>query len=129
MGKLPRLDAEARWGAFAAAESFVLPSHQENFGIAVAEALSCGTPALISDKVNIWREVEAGGAGIVAPDTLEGACALLQTWKEMPVEQQREMRRRARECFLRQFEVSNASRTLVRTLSNIIAGKEPHAGA
>ena len=38
-----------------AARHSALPSHQENFGIAVAEALACGKPVLISDKVNIWK--------------------------------------------------------------------------
>ena len=66
------LTGEAKWGAFRAAEVFVLPSHQENFGIVVAEAMALGKPLLITDKVNIWREVEADGAGIVVKDDLEG---------------------------------------------------------
>ncbi|MDO3675758.1 glycosyltransferase [Paenibacillus ehimensis] len=49
------------------ADLFVLPSYSENFGISVIEALICGTPVLISDKVNIWREVAAHQAGRVAP--------------------------------------------------------------
>ena len=44
------LRGDMKWGAFYAAEAFILPSHQENFGIAVAEALGCGRPVLISDK-------------------------------------------------------------------------------
>ena len=54
-----------KWGALRAAEVFVLPSHQENFGIVVAEALAAGVPTLLSSKVNIWREVQADGAGMV----------------------------------------------------------------
>ena len=38
-------------GALRAAEALVLPSHQENFGMVVAEALACGTPALLSKRV------------------------------------------------------------------------------
>jgi glycosyltransferase involved in cell wall biosynthesis len=38
------LSGDLKWGAFHAAEAFVLPSHQENFGIAVAEAMACGVP-------------------------------------------------------------------------------------
>ena len=68
-----------KWGALRAAEVFLLPSHQENFGIAVAEALAAGVPVLISNKVNIWREIEADKAGIVAEDTLGGACGMLQS--------------------------------------------------
>jgi glycosyltransferase involved in cell wall biosynthesis len=59
------LAGDMKWGAFQGAEAFVLPSHQENFGIAVAEALACGLPVLVSDKVNIWREIAGDGAGLI----------------------------------------------------------------
>jgi glycosyltransferase involved in cell wall biosynthesis len=122
------VSGDLKWGAVRAAEVFVLPSHQENFGIVVAEALACGTPALISNKVNIWREVKNHGAGIVGSDDLDGTCAVLKTWLEMSTEEQSEMRQRARLCFLEEFEIHKASRTLIQTLSSIIAGKEAHAG-
>jgi len=67
------LRGELKWGRLSCERgSILLPSHQENFGIAVVEALACGVPVLISDKVNIWREVEADGAGIVGSDSVEG---------------------------------------------------------
>ena len=71
------LHGELKAGALRAAEAFVLPSHQENFGIAVAEALSCQLPVLISNKVNIWREIAADQDSIVADDTLPGTESLL----------------------------------------------------
>ena len=55
------LTGNLKWGAFAAADAFMLPSHQENFGIAVVEALACGIPVLISNKINIWREIVDDG--------------------------------------------------------------------
>ena len=46
---------------------FVLPSYTENFGLSVIEAMACGLPVIISNKVNIWREVQSAGAGLIAP--------------------------------------------------------------
>jgi glycosyltransferase involved in cell wall biosynthesis len=77
---LGMLQGNVKWSAFYAAEVFVLPSHHENFGVVVVEALACGKPVLISNKVNIWREIEADGAGFVADDTQAGTDDLLNRW-------------------------------------------------
>ena len=60
-----RLDGAAKWGAYASAELFLLPSRQENFAITVAEAMQMGVPVIISDKVNTWPYVKEAGAGLV----------------------------------------------------------------
>ena len=52
------LEGDLKWGVLRAADALVLPSHQENYGMVVAEALSVGTPVLLTDKVNLWREVK-----------------------------------------------------------------------
>jgi glycosyltransferase involved in cell wall biosynthesis len=100
------LQGEMKWGAFYSAEAFVLPSHQENFGIAVAEALGCGVPALISNRVNIWREVLSHGAGLVAPDTKEGTLQLLREWLSLSATQRSAMGQSARALFELRFTVN-----------------------
>ncbi len=74
------LQGDVKWGAFRAAEAFVLPSHQENFGIAIAEAIACRLPVLISNKINIWQYVTEDGTGLVEDDTEQGAYRLLERW-------------------------------------------------
>lgn len=109
---LPMLGGDLKWGALFSTEAFILPSHQENFGIAVAEALACGRPVLISDKVNIWREIDSARAGLVAADTREGVIDLLTRWSALSVEQRRAMSAAATECFTANFEITNAAKSL-----------------
>ncbi len=108
------LDGDLKWGAFQAAEAFILPSHQENFCISVAEALSASLPVLISDKVNIWREIKEANAGIIEKDDLEGTSALLKRWMALDVSERETMRDNARQCFLNHFEITGAAETLLK---------------
>lgn len=111
------LQGELKWGALRAAEIFALPSHQENFGIAVAEALAAGCPVLISDKVNIWREIISDGAGLVGTDNLLGTTDMLARWLLMRPESRLLMSLKARECFLRRFEMSAVADSLLAAIS------------
>jgi glycosyltransferase involved in cell wall biosynthesis len=110
------LSGDLKWGAFHSADAFVLPSHQENFGIAAVEALACGLPVLISDQINIHREIEGDDAGLVSSDTQEGTIALLERWLALPETQRERMRAHARMCFERRFEIRRAAQGLIGVL-------------
>jgi glycosyltransferase involved in cell wall biosynthesis len=114
-----------KWSAFGASDVFLLPSHQENFGIVVAEALACGVPTLITDKVNIWREVHSAGAGLIAADDLNGVCSLLEQWVAMSSEEKTAMRARARQCFEAKFTVQESTKSLLRIYTAVTAVPEP----
>ena len=110
------LSGNVKWGAFAAADAFVLPSHQENFGIAVAEALACGTPVLVSNKVNIWREIVDAGAGLADDDDQPGTLRLIERWLSLDSTAADEMRRNAKLVFTERFELERAVQSLLETL-------------
>lgn len=122
------LSGDAKWGSLHSSEMLLLPSRGENFGIAVAEALACGVPVLISDKVNIWREVQEDGAGLVDTDDLSGACRMLAQWVGMPVGERGLMAANARPCFLRRFEIHAAAQSLMKLLTAVVGGRALPSG-
>lgn len=116
------ISGDTKQGAIEAAEAFILPSHQENFGIVVAEALASGKPVLISNKVNIWREIEQDGAGLVADDDLAGTRWLLRTWFGMSSTEKVRMSERARQSFLNRFEIRKSAQSIIDVLSPLVDG-------
>ena len=118
------LTGNEKWGAFQSAEAFVLPSHQENFGIAVAEALSCGIPVMISSAVNIANEIKQDRAGLVEPDNLNGTSKLFRRWLALSEAEKVSMGIAARECFVKRFHSSLTSSSIT---SNIYLSLLEHA--
>jgi len=111
------LTGDAKWGAFYGSEAFILPSHQENFGIAVVEALACGKPVLISNQINIHKEISNAEAGFVAEDTVEGAAQLLLQWNSLSSEEKTRMGINARKCYEMYFAVAAATQHLLAAIT------------
>ncbi|WP_246649320.1 glycosyltransferase [Bradyrhizobium canariense] len=119
------LEGDQKWGAFHDCEAFVLPSHQENFGIVVAEALACGKPVLITDKVNIWREIKEDGAGLVASDDAAGILSLLSGYLALSPDQRQSMAEAGRQSFLKRFDIEQNAQTLLDVLRTGISHGRP----
>ena len=122
---LGMLNGDMKWGAYHAADVFILPSHQENFGIVVAEALSTSTPVLITNKVNIWREILESKSGFVESDDMAGINTLLKQWLALSNNEKQAMSFRAKICYENNYSIKSA----VEDLENILAevtGKGAH---
>lgn len=115
-GMLTGLD---KWSALYGCEAFILPSHQENFGIAVVEALACGKPVLISNQVNINTEILQDQAAIIGEDTVEGTFDMLYRWISTDQTERDKMQERARICFQRHFAVEAATSNLINALIQV----------
>ena len=111
------LEGALKESALLNADALILPSHQENFGMSVIEALALGVPVLISNRVNTAGEIEADNAGYVATDDLAGTTSLINRWCDTSPDVKDAMRRNARECFTRRFEINHAVDSLLDILS------------
>ena len=65
------VEGEKKTQLFAESDIFVLPSSDENFGLAVAEAMAAGLPVVVSDQVGISPEVQEYSAGVVVKCTVD----------------------------------------------------------
>ncbi len=104
---------DLKWGLYRSAEIFVLPSHSENFGVAVVKSLASGTPVIITNKVNIWREIEKDGAGLVADDTLDDITRILNYWQKLDFSEKWLMRERALLCYKNRFQIEKTAEQFI----------------
>jgi len=102
------LQGETKQAALACADAFILPSHQENFGMSVVEALAVGLPVLVSNRVNIWREIEADRAGYIESDDLTGTTRLIDRWLSTSEQEREVMRTNALKCFAQRYQIDRA---------------------
>lgn len=107
------LQGKSKWGAIYLCEAFILPSHQENFGIAVVEALACGKPVLITDKVNIYKEILDAEAGLVNQDTEKGIGEMLLEWFKLSLKKKDEMSDNATQVYRDKFSIENSVKETV----------------
>ena len=119
---------DLKWGALRACDALVLSSHTENFGVAVVESLAVGRPVLISNKVNIWREIEGDNVGLVDDDTLEGTERLLRRWFDLLPAERDAMAARARPSFLRRFTLNRTVVVLDRLFSSVASSGKVDGG-
>ena len=119
------LRGEAKWGAFAAADAFILPSHQENFGIAAVEALASGKAILLAEPVNIAPDVERAGCALVEPDTPGGTRRLIERWLALPAEEHAAMGRRALTTFAQSYDMRRNTETILRLFETAPAENSP----
>lgn len=110
------IGGDVKWGAFRCADAFILPSHQENFGIAVAESMACSVPVLISNQVNIWREIQLAEGGLVDTDTVEGTERLIEQWLQTPEPVWAQMRQNAKTCFQQRFLIDRTAESFIEAM-------------
>ncbi len=116
------LTGDEKWSALAASRVFVLPSLQENFAIAAAEALQLGVPVLITDKINIWREIVGGGAGVLLrEEALEDDLAMYAAALLDDPHRRRDMEHKARALALRAYTWSASAQKLCAYYEAVLA--------
>ncbi|MHB8159798.1 MAG: glycosyltransferase [Thermoleophilia bacterium] len=110
--------------AYRAASLFVLPTHSENFGMTVAEALAVGTPAIVT-KGAPWGGLEKQGAGWWIDIGVDPLVACLEQALATPPTHLAEMGRAGREWMLRDYFWERIGAQLSVVYHWLLEGGEP----
>jgi glycosyltransferase involved in cell wall biosynthesis len=114
------LKGEAKWGAFYDCDAYLLPSYQENFGIAIVEAMSCKKPVVISKNINIWNEIEAGRGGWILDklsiSIIQTTLLKISQLSTLEIENKGEL---AYQTYDKKFKIEECAKAFVQALKEI----------
>ena len=114
--------------ALAASDIFVLPSLNENFGMAIVEAMRAGLPVVISDQVYIHQEIANAGAGVVCATSAESCTQALRQVLSLESPQRTAMGERGRALACTVYSPEAATHRLLAIYREVLAGNDQRTG-
>mgnify|MGYP001563360352 CR=1 FL=1 len=100
------LSGNLKWGAILSSRAMVLASHGENFGVSIAESLSCSKPVIITNKVNTYKSIKNFKAGIVSKNNPLSFEKSISSFLKMNTFELKKMSINANKCFNQNFNIS-----------------------
>ncbi len=120
------LSGEYKACALSNADLFVLPTHSENFGIAIAESLAYRVP-VITTKGAPWQELETYKCGWWVEDNQEALMDALVEAMEMPANKRQEMGLKGRKLVEVKYSWQSIAKDMASVYHWILTGSEPPA--
>lgn len=115
------LEGDAVREAYRAASVFVLPSWQENFGLALVEAMAAECPVIVSDHIDLAPDIKQASAGlVVSPSVDETAVSITLLLRND--EMRSEMGRRGRQLVLEKFTWKRCADEFNKVFDDILSG-------
>jgi glycosyltransferase involved in cell wall biosynthesis len=111
---------------FQQADLFVLPTHSENFGLAVAEALAQGLPAIVT-KGAPWSGVEKHDCGWWIEQGVDTLASCLQSALALSPANLRDKGCRGRQWMAQEFSWNQLGRKMLETYRWLVDGGVPPA--
>lgn len=113
------VQGDDKWRALREADLFVLPTHSENFGIAVAEALASGTP-VVTTKGTPWQEIETHHCGWWTEIGTEPTKEALRSFIDKSETELEEMGRNGRRLIEEHYSTTNMAQQMMQVYTDVM---------
>lgn len=110
---------QRKWNLFRQADLFVLPTHSENFGIVVAEALAAGTPVLTT-KGAPWSDLESAHCGWWTEIGTDATVDALKAFLSLTEAELEQMGRNGRRLVLDKYAEAQVAKEMVDMYKKIV---------
>lgn len=117
------VDGSGKWNALHSSDLFILPTHSENFGIAVAEALGCGVPVITTHGAP-WQVLEERNCGWWVPINAESLREAMKDAMSRSSEELLAMGERGRKVVEERFSWGKISEDMLSSYSWLLNGGE-----
>lgn len=96
-----------KWVALKKSEAMILPSHGENFGVSLVEAMSLSKPIITTNKVNIFTYISFTKSGIITSNNLNSFYKGVTRFLNLSKSEKKKMSKNSYSCFLKYFNLIN----------------------
>ena len=103
---------DIKWGALLASQATLLPSHGENFGVALVESLCLGKPVLTTYKVNIYKVILESNAGFIANDNTKSFTKILKKFSRLNKSKLKKLSNNSFYCYKKNFDLLSKKNSL-----------------
>lgn len=107
------LRGQEKYDALASLDMLCAPSHQENFGLSIAEALRCGIPVLAS-RHTPWQCLNEQHCGSWQGNSSAELATGILAYYRLSAEERRQMGKRGQELIRRRFSPAAIARSMLR---------------
>ena len=107
-----------KWRLLNSSFVFCSPSHQENFGISIVEALSSKIPVITTTQVNIYKKIKNYKAGLISKDNYNSFTNILNSFLKKNNNDYLKMSANAYKCFNNEFNAKNFYNSFIKIIKS-----------
>ena len=110
---------DEKWRLFQTSDFFVLPTHSENFGLAIAESLASGTP-VITTVGTPWSDLNSSEAGAWIEIGTEPLVETLRHFLSLSIEKLEEMGRNGRRLIEEKYSANVMAQEMINVYNDCL---------